>query len=93
MAYLSEEERISLLMMRRSTKNDEVKQLFNNTRNKNSISKSTVERTIKRFEEIGSVKNCTIPGRPLLATVEEKALDVTQSFVEDQRPSIRKAAQ
>jgi len=93
MAYLSEEERISLLMMRESTKNNEVKQLFNNTRNKNSILKLTVEQTMKRFEEIGSVKNCTIPGRLLSATVKEKALDVAQSFVEDQRPSIRKAAQ
>jgi len=34
-----------------------------------------------------------IPGRPLSATVEEKALDVSQSFVKDQRLSIRKAVQ
>jgi len=48
---------------------------------------------IKCFEKIGSVKNRTIPGRLLSATVEKKLLDVIQSFVEDQRLSIRKAAQ
>ena len=30
----------------------------------------------KRFEEIGTMKNRKIPGRPLSATVEDKALDV-----------------
>jgi len=48
---------------------------------------------LKRFEEIGSVKNHTIPRRLLSVTVEEKALDIAKSFVEDQRLSIRKAAQ
>jgi len=42
---------------------------------------------IKRFKEIGNMKNHTIPGRPLSAIVEAKALDVAQSFVKDQRLS------
>jgi len=68
--------------------------LFNDTfRNENSISKLTVERTIKRFKEIGSVKNRTILGRSLLATIEEKTLDVAQSFVEVQKLAIHKADQ
>jgi len=48
---------------------------------------------IKRFEEIESVKNRTLPERPLSATVEEKVLDIAQSFIENQRLSIRKAVQ
>lgn len=39
------------------------------------------------------MKNRRIPGKPLSATIEEKTLDVAQSFVEDPKLSIRKAAQ
>jgi len=39
------------------------------------------------------VKNRTIPGKSLSAIVEEKALDVAQSFVEDQRLSNHKVTQ
>jgi len=46
---------------------------------------------IKHFEEIGSEKNRTAPGKSLSA-IEEKALDVVQFFVEDQRSIHRKAA-
>jgi len=53
----------------------------------------SIEQTIKRFEEIMSVKNRTILGRPLSVTVEEKELDIAQFFVEDQRPCISKPAQ
>lgn len=99
MAYLSEQERISLLMMRgwgdRKRSYNEVRQLFNETfRDENTnISKSTVQRTIKRFEETGSVKNCTITGRPVSVTTPEKSLDVALSFVENPHLSIRRAAQ
>jgi len=58
---------------------NDVTQLFNETfRNENTvnsntvISKSTVERTIKHFNEIGSVKNCTVLGRLKSATNPEK---------------------
>jgi len=49
-------------------------------RNENFISKSIIERTIKHFEEIRSVRNRTIPGRPMSATVKEKALDYCTIF-------------
>jgi len=63
MAYLSERERTSLLMMRgwgdRQRSYNEVRQIFNETfRDENTaISRSTVERTVRRFNETGSVKN------------------------------------
>jgi len=62
----------------RLTLYQDVKDIFNATfRNENDnnfISKSNVERTVKRIKEIGSVKNCSKTGRPL--TNEKKALDV-----------------
>jgi len=62
----------------------DVKDLFNAIfRNENiPISKSIVERTV-RFEETGSAKNLPKTERPPLATNEEKALDVLQSFIEN----------
>ncbi|EFN74119.1 hypothetical protein EAG_04168 [Camponotus floridanus] len=69
MLRLSERERISLLMMRgwgdRLRSYNDVRQLFNETfRNEDTaISRSTVERTIRRFNETGSVKNRPVLGR------------------------------
>ncbi|KMQ85171.1 transposable element tc3 transposase [Lasius niger] len=99
MAELTERERISLLMMRgwgnqvRSYK--EVMRLFNDTfRNENNgISKSTVVRTVQRFQVTGSVKNRRKPGRPATASNDDKALDVLQSFIEDPHIFINRAAQ
>jgi len=96
MAYLLKGKRISLLLMRgwddQQKSSNEVRQLFSDTfRNENLISKSTVKQTIMSFEEIGNVKNYIISGWLLLVTVEEKTLDVAQSFVEDQKLSDRKA--
>jgi len=50
---------------------NEVRQIFNETfRDENTaISRSTVEQTVKRFNETGSVKNRQIPGRPISAMV------------------------
>lgn len=63
-------------------------------RDENSvIFKSTVERTVKRFEETGSVKSCPKSGCPVSATGDEKQLDIALSFVEDPHLTIRKAAQ
>jgi len=94
MAYLSERERIYLLMMRelgdRQRSYNEVRQIFNKIfRDENTaISRSTVKRRVRReakgrFNETGSVKNRQIPGRSISVTCEEKQLDVTQSFVEN----------
>ncbi|EZA49482.1 hypothetical protein X777_12276 [Ooceraea biroi] len=66
--------------------------LFNATfHNENTnISKSTVHKTIRRFEETGSIKNHPKTGRPAKATNSEKSLDVLQSFVENPHSSTRK---
>jgi len=99
MQRLSERKRISLLMMRdwggvrRSFM--QVKDLFNETfRNGfTPISKSTVEHTVKRFEDTGSVKDRPQTGRPITATIEEKSLYVLQSIVEDPHCTLCKATQ
>ncbi|XP_011687761.1 PREDICTED: uncharacterized protein LOC105449970 [Wasmannia auropunctata] len=80
--------------MGRQTKLNDVKQLFNATfRNENtSIPKSTIHKTIRRFEKIGDVKNSKT-GRLATATNPEKSLDVLQSFVENSHISTRRTAQ
>lgn len=98
MFRLSERERISLLMMRgwgdmqRSYTN--VTNLFNATfRNDGTpISRGTVSKTIRRFDDIGSVRNRPLAGRPSTATNEEKSLDVLQSSVENPHETLRSAA-
>lgn len=94
---LSERERITLLMMRgfgdRTRPLEEVQHLFNDTfPERNPISKSTVFRTIQRFEETGSIQDRPRSGRPQTATNEEKSMDVLQTFVEDPHTSIVSAA-
>ncbi|KYQ53894.1 hypothetical protein ALC60_07187 [Trachymyrmex zeteki] len=70
----TEQERISLLMMRRwgdrRKSYAHVTKLFNRTfRNEdNGISKSTVIRTVQRFEEMGFIKDRNRQGRPAIAT-------------------------
>jgi len=58
-----------------------------------SISKSTVHKTIRCFEEIGGVKNRPRTGRLATAINPEKSLDVLQSFVENPHISIRRTVQ
>lgn len=55
-----------------------MRRLFNETFHNQdiAISKSTVERTIKRFEETGSVKNRAIPDKSATAINLEKSLNV-----------------
>lgn len=99
MAQLSVRERVSLLMMRgwgdRQRSYNEVKRLFNETfcDHDNGISKSTVERTIRRFEESGTNKNRPKSGRSRFETTEERAFEVAQAFVENPRLSVSKASQ
>lgn len=99
MQRLSERERISLLMMRgwggvkRSFM--QVKDLFNDTFRDAAfqISKSTVERTVKRFEETGCIKDRPRSGRPKTATTEETSLNILLSVHEDPHCSLRDLAQ
>lgn len=99
MQRLTERERITLLMMRgwddlrRSYM--QVKELFNATfRNGlTPISKSTVERTIRRYNETGSVKDRPRTGRPISATNADNSLNVLLSFIDDPHSSTRKISQ
>ncbi|KAG8330224.1 hypothetical protein J6590_068322 [Homalodisca vitripennis] len=95
---LSEFERITLLMMRGYgylvRPYEETAHLFNDTfLDRPPISKSTVFKTVKRFEETRTVKDRERSGRPKLATNEQKSLDVLQTFVENPSTSARVAAE
>ncbi|KAJ8911152.1 hypothetical protein NQ315_008337 [Exocentrus adspersus] len=99
MAPLTEEDRVYLLMMygwgdRRRTY-DEVVELFNETFRVRvtGISKSTVSKTIKRFDNTGTNKNRPKPGRPKTETSEEHQMEVAQSFIENPHLTLRKASQ
>lgn len=94
---LSEMERITVLMMRgygdRVRSYEEVVHLFNDRfPDRPPISKSTVFKTVKRFEDTGSVKDRPRSGRSLSATNEDKSLEILQTFVEEPTTSIRNAA-
>ncbi|KAG8310951.1 hypothetical protein J6590_053452 [Homalodisca vitripennis] len=80
--------RFTLLMMRgygdRIRSYEQVRHLFNETfPDRNPISKSAVEKTIKRFEETGLVKNGPKSGRPRSARTEDHCLEVLMSVVEN----------
>lgn len=96
MANLTEKARIALLMMRgwgdRERSYNEIRQFFNEIFRNGGVplSKTIVMRTIRRYEEIGNVKNRMIPGRPRSATIKENQLNVAQLFVENPHKSLRK---
>ncbi|EFN69196.1 hypothetical protein EAG_13720, partial [Camponotus floridanus] len=72
----------------------EVVDLFNATYpDRNPISKSTVQKTVIRFHETGTVKDRPRSGRPKFATTDDNSLDVLQSFQENPHLSVPKAAQ
>lgn len=85
---LTEQERVSLLMMRgwrdRVRSYNEVRVLFNRTfRNGDGlspVSKSTVERTVRRFMDNGTVKDLERSGRPKSVASEKKQIEIAQAF-------------
>lgn len=95
---LSERERITLLMMvgfgDRKRGLQEAADLFNATfpDRMSLISKSTVYRNLRKFNETGSVKNIPGSGRKRTATNEEKSLDVLLNVHEEPKTSIAKLA-
>jgi len=99
MNQLTERERISLLMMRGwgavTRTYRQVQDLFNETFRvgANQISSSTVERTVRRFNEAGTVKDLPRSGRPRSAGNAENSLNVLLSFTEDPHSSIRRVSQ
>ncbi|XP_018377388.1 PREDICTED: uncharacterized protein LOC108770338 [Trachymyrmex cornetzi] len=95
---LTEKERILLLMYRgfgdHVRSYQEVADLFNAEHpDRNPISKSTVQKTVIRFFEAGTVKDRPRSGRPKSATNDDKSLDVLQSFQENPHLSVSRAAQ
>ena len=95
---LSEKERITLLMIRgfgdRQRSYNQVQLIFNETFNdRTPISKSTVERTIRRFSDTGSVRDNSRSGRPKSTITPEKTEEVLLTYVETPRTSTRRAAQ
>ncbi|KAJ8913297.1 hypothetical protein NQ315_010964, partial [Exocentrus adspersus] len=99
MVNLTEQERISLLMMRgwgdRERSYEEVVHLFNDTFHvgQTQIHNSTVSRTINRFLETSTNKDRPKSGRPKTQTTEDRQGEVAQSFIENRRLSINKASQ
>jgi transposase len=95
--WLSERERITLLIIRgfgdRQRSVIETKELFNTTfPNREPISKSTVVRTVQRFEVTGCCRDKLRSGRPKSASSDEKKLETLLHFVQNPHLSLRKAA-
>ena len=99
-AKLSERERVSVLMMRgwgdRVRSYGQVRLLLNRTfRNGeelNPVLKSTIERTVRRFINHGSIKDLQRTGWPKSAGSEEMQMDIAQAFVENPHLSLRRAS-
>lgn len=93
---LTVRERITLLMMRgygdKERSYQEVADLFNETYPDRGIpiSKSTVQKTVIRFQRTGKVEDEARSGRPKTATNDEEALNVMLSVVESPETSTRK---
>ena len=98
MVHLNEKERIIILMMRgygdRVRSFEEVANLFNDEfPDRTPIPKSIVQRTVKRFEENGNVKDKVRTGRPKSATNDTKSLETLQMFIENPHASVRQVGQ
>lgn len=97
MARLSETERIQILMMigygERTRSFAEVMNIFNESHpNREPISKSTVCKTLRRFQETGGVKDRQKSGRPVSVTNEENSLNVMLNRVENPKMSTQQLA-
>lgn len=94
---LTESERIELLMMRgygdRQRSFEEVRTLFNTVYPNRHISKSTVSRTIHKFEVFRQVNDLPRMGRPLTATNEETSLNVLLTVEENHHVSTTELGQ
>jgi hypothetical protein len=88
MNHLTEKERIEILMITgygdRKRSHQEACPLFNETHpNRNPISKSTVTKTLKRFNETGSVTNRLKVGRPRKCTNEDNSFNILLRYCYD----------
>ena len=96
--FLTQKERIEILILRRCGDKkrtyEQVVRQFNNTHpDRLPICKSTVCKTVFRFQDTGSVNDRSKSGRPKMATNEDNSLEVCASVVEDVHTSVRKIAQ
>lgn len=73
----------------------EVRNIFNETFRVGltGITAMTVQRTVRRFNDTGTVRDLPRSRRPRSAENEEKSLDVLLSFTEDPHTFVRRAAQ
>lgn len=97
MNHLTERERIEILMIigygDRKRSHQEACAVFNDTHlDRNPISKSTVTKTLKRFNQTGSVKNQPKLGRPRTCTNEENSLNILLDIVENPQTSVLQVA-
>lgn len=96
MDRLSETERIEILMMvgygdrKRSYK--EVCMLFNQAHPNKNINKSTVAKTLKRFNDTGNVKNRGKIGRPKVKTDEQNSLNILIDLMDNPKVSVEQIA-
>jgi len=100
MAPLIKRERIFILMIKgygnMTRSNEDVQILFNTFRvGAEQISKSTVQRTIARFNLSGSVKDLPRSGRPvrLATSPKKKTAGCCSALTEDRHSTIRKLNQ
>ena len=94
---LSEIERIELLIIvgfgDRKRTHSEACHVFNDSHpNRPPISRSTVSRTVQRFDELKIVKNRPTPGRPKTATSDDIALQVLLDVADTPQTSLRQLA-
>lgn len=95
---LTDKERITILMKRgfgdRIRSYQEVINLFNNTYiDRPPILKSSVYRTVDRFERTGSIKDEPRSGSPKDATNDDKALEILLSIIENPHTMLTKLSQ
>lgn len=94
MDQLTEKQRIQILMIRgygdRQRSHEEVCHVFSELYpERPPISRRTVGKTIKRFEETGSIKNKPKSGRPKTARSEDQRLNTLLTFTESPHVSTR----
>lgn len=94
---LSEIERIELLIIvgfgDRKRTHSEACDVFNdNHPNRPPISRSTVSRTVQRFDELKTVKNRSVLGRPKTTTNDDISLQVLLDVTETPQTSVRQLA-
>lgn len=94
---LSEAERIKILIYRgygdKMRSYQEVCELFNALHPEKQIKKSTVCRTIKRYQQTGNVKTIPKTGRPKTATTDDNKLNILLSLEENPKMSITERKQ